>query len=112
MAYHRVNITIFIVLFITITLINPLNAECCRDIIHSDPNCVSKYDSCKSICADGTPVQGYYCGVGSCDGIGCKCDGGCRRNSKGFDEDEARRLYHFRNSKPLPFQFTIEENKK
>lgn len=30
-----------------------------------------------SVCSDGKPPTGSYCGRGSCNFFGCNCDGGC-----------------------------------
>lgn len=46
------------------------------------------------ICPDGTRLHGnQYCCVGACDDKG-NCVGGCCQNSKGFDPEEARRLFY------------------
>lgn len=91
----RVKVTILIVLFIAATIINPTKAECCQNAIALIPNCFSAYGCFEYICADGTPMgrKDNFCGVGKCNIFGCACEGGCRQNSKGNDEEEARRLY-------------------
>ncbi len=81
------------VLSITITLlfgnIHQANAECCAADIVADLGNVR-------VCPDGTYIDYAYCGVGPCNIFGCDCAGGCRRNSKGYDKEEARRLYNER----------------
>lgn len=98
----RANETIFMVSLVMIAaLINPTNAECCPNAIALIPNCYSAYGCFEYICADGTPLNrsDNYCGIGACNLFGCNCDGGCRQNSMGYNEDEARRLYRLRTQK-------------
>lgn len=98
----RFEISVLFVIFVTATLISPTGAECCQEAIPLIPNCYSAYGCFEYICADGTPLgkDNSFCGFGACNLFGCDCNGGCRRNSKGYDEEEARRLYHLRNKKP------------
>lgn len=81
------------VLLIIIATVNQTKADCCNRELYLRHNCVGKW--CYSyICPDGTLI--YHtrnCGVGSCNIFGCNCDGGCRRNSRGFDKDEAQALF-------------------
>lgn len=44
-----------------------------------------------TICGNGKPTDGYYCGNGPCNIFGCNCNGGC---ISGDHESEFKRLYH------------------
>lgn len=101
MIQIRFKIAILLALFIVISLINFTKSECCQKAIPLIPNCYSAYGCFEYICADGTPLDkdDSFCGFGACNMFGCDCDGGCRRNSKGYDEEEARRLYRMRFKK-------------
>lgn len=101
----HLKLVILFVLFIAVTLINPTKAECCQKAIPLIPNCYSAYGCFEYICADGTPLDksDSFCGFGACNMFGCDCDGGCRRNSKGYDEEEARRLYRMRTENQNTF---------
>lgn len=78
---------IFIVLIVLITIGCQTDAECCGSGIH--------VNSRIRICPDGTVMTFFdeYCGIGSCNMMGCNCNGGCRSNSKGNSREEAIRLY-------------------
>lgn len=84
------------------TNVSQTNAECCRDKISLVPNCQSVHGCFAFICADGTPLRNFdnFCGVGPCNLFGCDCEGGCRQNSKGYDEQEARKQYRFKTYTP------------
>lgn len=73
----------FIALLTIVPALVQVNAECCGHTISFDGT---------DLCPDGSTVLGYYCGHGYCNMFGCSCEGGCRKNSKGSDE-EAIRLY-------------------
>lgn len=83
---------ICVVLFGVIATINLINAECCGPF-------PVWYDTTEGqrkradICYDGTKVDGYFCGHGKCNIFGCNCAGGCRRNGKGFNMNEAIRIF-------------------
>ena len=90
-----------------------VNAECCRQtiwVLHECskiPHQKHSFDHpmkdelgvrhlCRSnICYDGTPVDGFYCGLGECTFFGCFCEEGCRTNSKNTTE-EAIRIFGLR----------------
>ncbi|XP_017854085.2 protein Diedel-like [Drosophila busckii] len=60
------------------TIVYKLSGGSCGDIggsRQSDGTCRFK------ICANGEGIRGTYCGQGSCDIVGCKCDGGCLRGN-------------------------------
>lgn len=102
MCQIRAKVAIVTVSFIIIAaMMSPTNAECCPNAIALIPNCYSAYECFEYICADGTLLSrdDNYCGFGACNLFGCNCDGGCRQNSKGYDEEEARRLYRLRIQK-------------
>lgn len=87
-------ITLVFIVSIGVTLlVNQIEAECCSKEQFVRHNCIGYW--CYSyICPDGTLLYGrVHCGVGSCNMFGCACEGGCRRNSKGFDKEEAQRLF-------------------
>lgn len=90
---ERFVISMIVVLLGAIALVKQTKAECCDSGQFVRHNFIGKW--CHSyICPDGTLLyQTRHCGVGSCNIFGCNCDGGCRRNSKGFDEDEAQALF-------------------
>lgn len=85
-----------------------VSAECCRRTIWVYHECSKiphqkhSYDYamkkelgvqhlCRSnICFDGTPVDGFYCGLGECTLFGCFCDEGCRSNSKNTTAEAVR----------------------
>lgn len=101
MTQIRFKLSIIFAVFVTATLISSTKSECCQKAIPLIPNCYSAYGCFEYICADGTPLDkgDNFCGFGACNIFGCDCDGGCRRNSKGNDEEEARRLYRLRFEK-------------
>lgn len=83
--------TTFLIIVLIMTIpIKYTKAECCyseaRFIHECDENvpnqsekwigggCVSK------VCRDGTPTS-FFCGYGSCNAVGCNCDGGCREGT-------------------------------
>lgn len=93
MARFVFGVLFSIVLLLLITNVNRTNAECCFFPTMVRDMCLK---SMVQICADGTSLLDFrdsYCGVGPCNLFGCDCDGGCRQNSKGYDEEEAKRLY-------------------
>lgn len=47
------------------------------------PKCVTRF------CDDGEAMAGFFCGVG-CNGFGCACKGGCRKNS-GLSTEEMKK---------------------
>lgn len=70
-----------------------VQADCCRTYLWlkyqiKDGYCADvggrrgdSGDDCQVyICADGS-VQKYWCGVGDCDVLGCRCDDGCRKGN-------------------------------
>lgn len=101
MVHNHTKVTIFLLLLVIVKSIDQISAECCPNAIAVIPNCYSAYGCFEYICADGTPLNrtDNFCGVGACNIFGCSCDGGCRQNSKGYDEEEARRLYRIRFQK-------------
>ncbi|XP_034486565.1 protein Diedel [Drosophila innubila] len=72
-------------------LVQPGESVCCPSkvlsfrMIEDNDDC-SSYNAekqskgvCKAVvCGDGTKITGRYCGIGSCNIFGCRCDGGCR----------------------------------
>lgn len=104
------NVPVSIVLLSLVMIINRINAECCREKINLVPNCQPIHGCFASICADGTPLHDFdsFCGVGRCNIFGCDCEGGCRRNSKGYDEREARKLYRFKTYRRMK-EFSYEK---
>lgn len=90
--------SVLIVLFAILTSLSKSNAECCYDRIQLVYGCSGSTSCLVFICADGTPLSATnkFCGVERCNVHGCDCVGGCRRNSKGYDEEEAKRLYRSR----------------
>lgn len=86
-------ILVFIVLIDVTLLVNQTKAECCKNEQFVRHNCVGLW--CYSyICPDGTLLyRRSHCGVGPCNIFGCSCEGGCRRNAKGIDKEEAQRLF-------------------
>lgn len=85
----------FILCGCILAIVNQSEAECCNFELFVRHNCVGKW--CYSfVCPDGTLFYRQNCGVGSCNIFGCNCDGGCRRNSKGFDKNEALALFQKR----------------
>lgn len=95
----KIQFKLVILLFITTEIIHHTKAECCQKAIPLIPNCYSAYGCFEYICADGTPLDknDSFCGFGACNMFGCGCE--CRKNSKGYDEEEARRLYRMRFKK-------------
>lgn len=83
-------------------LINQSAAECCNTKISLYPNCKTIHGCFAYICPDGTPLSSLdnFCGIGPCNIFGCNCDGGCRRNSKGYDRAEALKQYRLKTQKP------------
>lgn len=70
------------------------NADCCNHVQFVQHNCIGFW--CYSyICPDGALIlpDDRFCGLGKCNMFGCNCDGGCRRNSMGFDQNEAQILF-------------------
>lgn len=46
------------------------------------------------VCKDGKPVtEGNYCGKGSCNPFGCKCDGGCREGKSSSTFENFKELH-------------------
>ena len=87
-------ITVVCIVLIDVMLfVHQTEAECCKTDLFVRHNCINYW--CYSyICPDGTLLyRRNHCGVGACNFFGCNCDGGCRRNSKGFDKEEAQRLF-------------------
>lgn len=74
---------ICVVLLGAIATFTRINAECCYHVTSSP----------ESICYDGREYEGFYCGIKGCNMFGCNCEGGCHRNSKGYDKKEALRLH-------------------
>lgn len=90
-------VLLFIVPMVLIAILHQVNAECCGKKLTVVHRCFGRRDVCRSdICYDGTILKGGYCSVGSCNGYGCDCEGGCRRNSKGFQMGEAKKLFERR----------------
>lgn len=95
----------FVAIISLILTMNKANAECCKSsFIEHDCSGVPGesrnplsiiYDICKStICLDGHPRVGFFCGRGSCNIFGCNCDGGClNNNNPGNDWDTAENLF-------------------
>lgn len=81
----------------SISLMLQALGECCGDLIEVSTVCQTSESDLtqnkKLICYDGDFVDGTYCGVGSCNLFGCNCNGGCRRNSKGFSLEEAKEIF-------------------
>lgn len=69
-----------VALVMAFLVIDQTNAECCHShmITYS---CDIPLGTCReTICLDGTVVPTIgYCGVGSCNLLGCNCSGGCRK---------------------------------
>lgn len=102
-------ILVLIVIFLNIHKGSSVNAECCiPDIVVSFPcednNIKHSFRfgwwgkgkwSCRvHICNDGVTISPIgYCGIGDCNIIGCKCEGGCKINSKNNSTEEALRLF-------------------
>lgn len=91
-------VLVFIVPMVLIAMLHEVNAECCGGrkltAVH---RCIRGRDVCRSeICFDGTILRSGSCSVGSCNGFGCDCEGGCRRNPKGFQKNEAKKLFERR----------------
>ncbi|KAH8284074.1 hypothetical protein KR054_009348, partial [Drosophila jambulina] len=74
-----------------VILVRQTHAVCCRTtgfvtFTMKTGNCgnvegagwSSLRDCATHICADGSALNGRYCGRGSCNMFGCNCDGGCR----------------------------------
>lgn len=95
MATSKVLPYIFIVVLGIIKIATQVNAECCREKVQLAHECLDgSHRYCGSlICFDGTISNGGFCGNGQCSIFGCDCDDGCRRNSFGFDRNEAKKLF-------------------
>lgn len=72
---------------ILVTCYQEINGECCKDnttVVKYMCKYLGRIDQiCEDkLCMDGT-VQGTfgYCAVGSCDMLGCNCDGGCLKGT-------------------------------
>lgn len=53
---------------------------------------------CKAVvCDDGTKITGSYCGHGSCNIFGCRCDGGCREGDAVKNFTDFYGDYHIRD---------------
>lgn len=80
---------IFITLVVSLNWSVQVTAECCTESYETTHRCkgISTEHSgrdgyCAStICKDGTPKTGPYCGYQSCNVFGCNCGGGCRNNN-------------------------------
>lgn len=67
-------------------------AHYCRDVPREKLDTGNEGVCHSSICMDGKPINGFYCGKGSCNLFGCGCNGGCINND--LDTmDEAIRLF-------------------
>lgn len=103
MAKTKIPTLICVVLLGAIATLNGINADCCSSFTVHYICLLPSYEICTaSICYDGTKVYGYYCGYGPCNVIGCNCAGGCRRNSKGLDYVEAKKLFSETYNEYLP----------
>lgn len=93
MSQQKIIVSCLIVLLSVITIVSRTKAECCDLALFIHHNCFGAW--CFSyICPDGSVLYGKrYCGVGACNIFGCNCDGGCRRNSKKFNKEEAQKLF-------------------
>lgn len=102
MVQKRFHMAILVVLLGLLAKTNQSNAECCDNKISLVPNCQIIHGCWAYICPDGTPLSGNdnFCGVGSCNIFGCDCDGGCRKNIKGYDRAEALKQYRLKTQKP------------
>ncbi|KAH8237652.1 hypothetical protein KR038_004606 [Drosophila bunnanda] len=69
-------------------------AECCTTMAHLEftitnghcgvVNAKRTEHGCSvTVCGDGTPVEGLFCGRGPCNSVGCNCMGGCRHGNYG-----------------------------
>lgn len=88
----KITTLISVVLLGAIVTINQINADCC----HSTTITYLNYEGEEvvgHICYDGTKADCYYCGHRKCNVFGCNCAGGCRRNGKGYNSNEALRLF-------------------
>lgn len=86
MAQLKTMSLVYVVAIVMILTIRQVQSECCPSVqLPSGRGLL--------ICYDGRPIVGWYCGVGPCNMFGCNCEGGCRNNSKGYDYEEAIRLY-------------------
>lgn len=82
-------IKVFLLLALLNVFLLTVNGECCgkSDIHYTFRGFTpcSKYGGRNegvggcviTVCGDGKPVQGSYCGKGPCNIFGCNCDGGC-----------------------------------
>lgn len=93
MVQNHSLVLVILVLIDVILLAHQADAECCKTDQFVRHNCIGYW--CYSyICPDGSLLYGRnHCGVGVCNMFGCNCDGGCRHNSKGFDKEEAQKLF-------------------
>ncbi|XP_023166887.2 protein Diedel-like [Drosophila hydei] len=83
------HITVPLAFVCVLAYVGSVQAECCRvnltlRYIVGSGTCADaggrrfSSSSCTvTVCADGRPLVGTYCGRGSCNIFGCNCDGGC-----------------------------------
>lgn len=89
----------YLVLVVIMLHAYDVRSDCCHDIFQivfavedfQNSTSCSKYDAeeenyqagtckIKKACADGKTLEGFFCGVGTCNVWGCNCDYGCIAN--------------------------------
>lgn len=98
---------LIVLMIITTVMILVVNGDCCKKnrvyVAHecgkNVPNEYTWGKYCRTkVCYDGTTTSSLgFCGFGSCNIIGCNCDGGCRWNTNNTQEMAValfRQKYH------------------
>ncbi|XP_016976952.1 protein Diedel [Drosophila rhopaloa] len=86
------SVSCLLIAILWLALFDGSNAECCNVVgklefiviggTCGQVNAKKTRNGCSlTICANGMPLVGTFCGVGSCNVFGCWCRGGCHKGN-------------------------------